>query len=443
MIQPIVNIRLLGLLLFGLLFAAYADARANVEDVRMWRSPDKTRIVFDLDRAVEHKIFTLDNPHRVVIDIPGARLSTSMDGLDWQDSPISQIRTGEHGKGVLRVVLDLSEQVKPRSFFLKKSDEFKDRLVIDLQDGEKRSVARKASDIASQQKRDLIIAIDAGHGGEDPGAIGPGNVYEKDVVMAIAKKLAERLEREPGYTPIMIRTGDYYVSLSQRRNLARQAQADLFVSIHADAFTNPQANGTSVFALSSRGATSTFAQFLADQENHSDLVGGVSLSDKDEVLSSVLVDLSMTHKQEASMDVGNSILQHMGHISRLHSRRVELAGFAVLRTPDVPAVLVETGFISNPEEARKLGTSAYQRKMANALFNGLDEFFRRRPPEGTYIAWRRNNGGGGDKTYVVNRGDTLSGIASRHAVSLNELQAYNSLSSSNIRIGQELRIPLD
>ena len=193
---------------------------------------------------------------------------------------------------------------------------------------------------------------------------------------------------------MLIREGDYYISLSGRRELARRAQADLFVSIHADSFTSPKAYGSSVFALSSRGATSTFAQFLADKENLSDLVGGVSLSDKDEVLSSVLVDLSMTHKQEASIDVGSSILREMGQISRLHSKRVELAAFQVLKTPDIPSVLVETGFISNPGEARKLKTTAYQRQIAQAIFNGVDEFYNRRPPEGTYIAWKKSQGNG-------------------------------------------------
>lgn len=428
-------------LIGSVFYSACCLAAASVDDVRIWRSPDKTRVVLDLDRAVEHKIFTLNNPDRVVVDIPQASLAASLRPQDWQDSPIVNMRSGKHGNDTLRIVLDLAETVNPRSFLLKKNAEFNDRLVIDLHTAtQQKKAPTKTAASASQGKRDLIIAIDAGHGGEDPGAIGPGNTYEKHVVLAIARELAELLEKTPGYQPVLIRSGDYYISLAERRNLAREAQADLFVSVHADAFTSPQAHGSSVYALSSRGATSTFAQFLADRESHSDLVGGVSLSDKDEILSSVLVDLSMTHKQEASIDVGNSILQQMGQISRLHSKRVELAAFSVLKTPDVPAILVETGFISNPGEAKKLSSRPYQQKMARALFNGINEFFYRRPPEGSYIAWSKQNGGR-ESTHVVSRGDTLSGIASRYDVSMNALRDHNRLSSSQIRIGQELRIP--
>lgn len=437
--------RLIVCLLLALLAAsqAFASDNASIHDVRMWRSPDNTRIVFDLDKAVEHKVFVLKEPHRVVIDIPKTSLKADIAAINWEGSPVQNMRTGEHGKGNLRVVLDLSQSVQPRSFFLKKSEGFNDRLVIDLQDAATRQpVASRTATASQQEKRDLIIAIDAGHGGEDPGAVGPGKIYEKHVVLAIAKELNKLLERERGYKPVMIRGNDYYVSLSGRRDLAREAQADLFISIHADAFTSPQANGTSVFALSSRGATSTFAQFLADKENLSDLVGGVSLNDKDEVLSSVLVDLSMTHKQEASIDVGSSILKEMGYISRLHSKRVELAAFQVLKTPDIPSVLVETGFISNPGEAKKLGSSAYQQKMAKALFNGIDEFFNRRPPEGTYIAWKNRNRNS-ETRYIVSRGDTLSGIANRYSVSMNDLRSHNNLASTSLRIGQELLIPVN
>lgn len=428
------------LVIGSLLCAANSLAGADIHDVRIWRSPDKTRVVLDLNDAVEHKVFTLENPNRVVIDIPDSEISAGLDQLDWQDSPVVKLRTGKHGDDTLRIVLDLTQPVKPRSFLLRKNRQYNDRLVIDLHDAKQQKSRTKSVDTARNNKRDLIIAIDAGHGGEDPGAIGPGNTYEKHVVMAIAQKLAQKLDNEPGYKPVLIRTGDYYVSLAGRRERARKAQADLFISIHADAFTSPQAHGSSVYALSSRGATSTFAKFLAERESNSDLVGGVSLSDKDEVLSSVLVDLSMTHKQEASIDVGSSLLKEMGQISRLHSKRVELAAFAVLKTPDVPAILVETGFISNPGEAKKLRSSWYQDKMASALFNGVNEFFYRRPPEGTYIAWKKHNGGG-HATHVVSRGDTLSGIASRYAISMNELRNHNRLSSSQIRIGQTLSIP--
>lgn len=437
---------LLSLLtMFLLASAAQATANAQLKEVRMWRSPDNTRIVFDLDKSVEHKIFVLENPHRVVVDIPQTVMRANPTSVNWSGSPVQSMRTGEHGKNNLRIVFDLAHGVQPKSFFLKKNETYGDRLVLDLQDpaSKKASAATTTRSVSASEKerRDLIIAIDAGHGGEDPGAIGPGRVFEKHVVLAISKELERLLKNTQGYKPVLIRSGDYFVSLGGRRELARKAQADLFISIHADAFTKPSANGSSVFALSSRGATSTFAQFLADKENLSDLVGGVSLSDKDEVLSSILVDLSMTHKQEASIDVGSSILREMGQISRLHSKRVELASFAVLRTPDIPSILVETGFISNPGEAKKLSTPSYQRQMAKAIFDGLDEFFNRRPPEGTYIAYKNRNRAT-ERRYVVSRGDTLSSIANRYSVSMSDIRNHNKLSSNNIHVGQELRIPV-
>lgn len=419
----------------------FANAIAEVHDVRMWRSPDNTRIVFDLNKAVEHKVFVLESPNRVVVDIYSARMNVHTTHINWQATPVRSMRTGVQDKTTLRVVFDVSEKVNPKTFFLKKSQEANDRLVIDLNDARSAEPKVSRSAIAdNNKKRDLIIAIDAGHGGEDPGAIGPGKIAEKTVVLAIAKALEKKVKATKGYQAVLIRSGDYYISLNGRRELARKSQADLFVSIHADAFTSPKANGSSVFALSSRGATSTFAQFLADKENLSDLVGGVSLNDKDEVLSSVLVDLSMTHKQEASIDVGSSILREMGKISRLHSERVELAAFQVLKTPDIPSILVETGFISNPVEASKLRTASYQNQMAQAVFNGIQEFFNRRAPEGSYIAWLRQQNSS-QKHYTVKSGDTLSAIAKRHSVSVAALSQHNKLANTHLKIGQKLLIP--
>jgi N-acetylmuramoyl-L-alanine amidase len=289
-------------------------------------------------------------------------------------------------------------------------------------------------------KRKLIIAIDAGHGGEDPGAIGPDGIREKDVVLQIARKLQENINRELGYKAVLVRKSDYYVGLSQRRDIARKASADLFVSIHADAFTRPQANGSSVYALSSKGATSASAQFLADSENQSDLVGGVSLDDKDAVLSSVLVDLSMTYKMEASLDVGSTVLRKMANISRLHSNKVEQAAFAVLKTPDIPSILVETGFISNKAEARKLSHPAYQQKMADSIFKGIHEYFLRKAPEGSYIASIKHQHAV-DSYHRVAKGETLSEIAKRYGISMATIVSYNKLQSNEVKIGQELRIP--
>jgi len=288
-----------------------------------------------------------------------------------------------------------------------------------------------------------VIAIDAGHGGEDPGAIGHGGIYEKRVVLAIAKKLESMLKKEKGFRPKLIRTGDYYVGLRERTKRARESNADLFISIHADAFSSPKAKGASVFALSQRGATSEAARWLADKENSSDLiggVGGVSLDDKEDVLAGVLLDLSMTASLSVSLDLGQTVLNNMGGVSKLHKRRVEQAGFAVLKSPDIPSVLIETGFLSNPSEAKKLKTSRYQATMAKAIFKGIKQYFQQSPPPGTYLASLRSTGKA-IKEYVIAPGDTLSVIAQKHATSMANIKKINGLKSSTIRVGQVIKVP--
>lgn len=437
---------------------------ADVNSVRVWRAPDSTRLVFDLSGPVEHKLFMLSNPARLVIDIDDAHLRADLSGLAVADSPIKSVRSAARNKADLRVVLDLGADIKPRSFVLPRQAGQNERLVVDLFDinGAPAPVKTVAAVTHNEAQRDIVIAIDAGHGGEDPGAIGPGRLREKDVVMAISRELAALINREPGYRAELVRTGDYYIPLRQRRNIARDKRADLFVSIHADAFTHPQANGASVFALSRSGATSETARFLAQKENDADLIGGVgsvSLDDKDEVLRGVLVDLSMTASLNSSLQVGDMVLKSMGKVARLHKARVEQAGFAVLKSPDVPSILVETGFISNPREAQQLNTSGYRSQLANAVFSGVKGYFLRYPPAGSYVAALKEGnarpqvaaggagraasaGGGPAQTYVISRGDTLSGIAKRHNVSVNELLALNNLASSNvIKVGQKIKVP--
>ncbi|MGJ8686679.1 MAG: N-acetylmuramoyl-L-alanine amidase, partial [Spongiibacteraceae bacterium] len=351
-------------LLMFLLCLAMPLQAAEIRDVRFWRAPDHSRVVFDLSGPVTHEVMSLSNPQRLVLDIKGAKLSADMSNLNFANSPVDRLRHAVKKSGDLRVVFDLNKQVKARSFLLPSGAGLRDRLVVDFIDQTKSSkpVVRKSVEHTSQ--RDVVIAIDAGHGGEDPGAIGPGRVKEKDVVYKIAKRLKAQFEKKKGYRVVMIRDGDYYVGLAKRRNLARRAQADFFVSIHADAFKDSRANGSSVYALSQRGATSASARILAQRENNADLVGGVKLSNKDKVLAGVLTDLSMTATLDVSLNVGAQMLGEMKDISRLHSRRVEQAGFAVLKSPDIPSLLVETGFISNPGEARKLKSSRYQQQMA-------------------------------------------------------------------------------
>lgn len=440
--------RINSVVLACLLSLAATVQAAEVRDVRFWRAPDHSRVVFDLSGPVTHELITLSNPHRLVIDIQNAKLAADTQKLQFANSPVTGLRHADKPGGALRIVFDLSADVQVRSFLLAASGDLHDRLVVDFLDKGESVEAQVIKSVETSSQRDVVIAIDAGHGGEDPGAIGPGRVKEKDVVFQIASRLKERFERKKGYRVVMIRNGDYYVGLAKRRDLARKAQADFFVSIHADAFTNPQANGSSVYALSKRGATSASARILAQRENDADLVGGVSLSDKDQVLAGVLTDLSMTASLDASLSVGAQLLGEMSKISRLHSKRVEQAGFAVLKSPDIPSLLVETGFISNPGEASKLKSSSYQSSMALAIFEGIDRYFRESPPPDTYFAAlkRGDTPGGrpataGVREYTIARGDTLSGIALRYNVPLIDLQRHNQLSGSSIRVGQKIQIP--
>jgi N-acetylmuramoyl-L-alanine amidase len=428
--------RVWAILILGLL-AASSTWAAQVHDVRLWRAPDHTRIVFDLTAPADHKIIVLPNPSRIVLDIQNAQLDANLATLKLADTPIQRVRSAVRDGDDLRIVLDLGAEVDPRSFSLKANQQAGDRLVLDLYDKQaKKAVVKKS--VKQSAKRNIIIAIDAGHGGEDPGALGPGRVREKDVVLAIARKLHAQLTRDKGFQSTLIRSGDYYISLKGRRELARKRQADLFVSIHADAFKRKEASGASVYALSTRGATSTAASYLAQRENSADLVGGVSLSDKDDVLAGVLADLSMTSTLDTSLKLGGKVLRNVDKVAKLHKDRVEQAGFAVLKSPDIPSILVETGFISNPGESKKLASSSYQTKMATAIHRGIRDWFLAHPPSGTLVAWQKEQGG---EQYIIARGDTLSAIAHRFSVSLADLKSHNSINGSKIMVGQKLSIP--
>ncbi|MBP6682335.1 MAG: N-acetylmuramoyl-L-alanine amidase [Halioglobus sp.] len=423
---------MLGMLL------AFPAWSVEVHDVRLWRAPDHTRIVFDLTGPASHKLVVLDNPDRLVLDVANTRMKAGVGPPKLAGTPVNSLRTMPHEGNSLRVVLELNTVVNPRSFFLSANQQASDRLVLDLYDKAppKQAVATRTEQ--HSDKRNIIIAIDAGHGGEDPGATGPNKQREKHIVMAIARELNALLQADRGFRPTMIRTGDYYISLAGRRDLARQRQADLFVSIHADAFNRREAHGASVYALSTQGATSTAASYLAERENASDLVGGVTLSDKDVVLAGVLADLSMTSTLDNSLKIGSKVLRQMDSVAELHKRSVEQAGFAVLKSPDIPSILVETGFISNPAEAQLLSTSAYQKKMARAIHSGIREWFLAHPPAGTLVAWQRQQNG---QQYTIARGDTLSTIAQRFNVSEADLRDRNGISGEKILVGQKLLIP--
>ena len=281
--------------------------------------------------------------------------------------------------------------------------------------------------------RDVVVAIDAGHGGEDPGAISKSGLREKDVVFAIARALKRRMDRTPGMKAVLIRNGDYYVGLRRRMEIARRHGADLFLSIHADSFRDPRVSGSSVYILSRRGASSEAARWLAEQENSADFVGGVSLDDKDDLLASVLVDLQQTATLSASSEVGGIVLRALGAVGRRHKRRVEQAGFLVLKSPDIPSILIETGFLTNPSDAKRLSNAAHQDKIARAILDGTVRYFDRNPPRGTVFATSRR--------HTIERGETLSEIADKYRVSVERLRAANRISGSTIRAGEVIRIP--
>jgi N-acetylmuramoyl-L-alanine amidase len=310
--------------------------------------------------------------------------------------------------------------------------------VIDLVDREsdQKKPVKSFTSQSQDSARDLVIAIDAGHGGEDPGAMGYRGTREKVVVMQIANRLKSLIEQERGMTPVMIRNGDYYVGLRRRVEIAREHKADMFISIHADAFHDKRARGASVYTLSQHGASTETARWLADSENASDYIGGVSLDDKDDLLASVLLDLSMNGTIEASQELGDYVLSELKTVSRTHKSRVEQAGFAVLKSPDIPSILVETAFISNPQEEQNLRNASYQERMARSILKGVRNYFARNAVPGTLLARQRTQ-----RRHVITRGDTLSDIAQQYSVSLNAIKDLNDIKGDTLRIGEVLVLP--
>ena len=423
------------------LAAGTAAADVEIQGVRLWAAPDSTRVVFDISTGVEHKLFTLHGPERLVIDLDNARLGAAFREAGIEGGAVRGLRTGKREGQGLRVVLDLNQAVRPKSFVLQPNHEYGHRLVIDLaQSGTAvgkapANSAPRAVRTAPEGLRDLVIAIDAGHGGEDPGAIGKGKTREKDVVLAIARRLASHVNAEPGMRAVLIRDGDYFLSLRQRIDQARKHKADLFVSIHADAFHDARVHGSSVYVLSRRGASSEMARWIAARENASDLVGGVRLDDKDDLLTEVLLDLSQTASIEASMEVGAEVLKHFQKVGKVHKPSVQHAAFAVLRSPDIPSILVETAFISNPSEERKLRDARHQEQLARAMTAGIRSYFNQHPPPGTLMAMRDG------RQHVVRSGDTLSHIARRYGVKVDTLRTTNGLNGDRLIVGRTLTIP--
>ncbi|MBI2960815.1 MAG: N-acetylmuramoyl-L-alanine amidase [Betaproteobacteria bacterium] len=411
----------LALLGFAALFISqfFAAARAaeTLQALRIWPAQDYTRITLESKNPIRFQFLAIKNPERLVLDLEQvdyASVRQELAGKVLADDPyIANLRAGRFLPGVVRLVLDLKTEVRPQIFTLKPIAEYGHRLVLDIYPSEpldplmallqkpelraeESAPDSRASDEAAQEARKpdppqarararpvvarlVTVALDAGHGGEDPGAIGRGRSYEKRITLIIARKLKAIIDAEPNMRAVLTRDGDYYLSLGARIEKARRVKADLFVSIHADAFIRPHARGSSVFALSERGATSAAARWLAKRENDADLIGGVNLDVKDRHLAQTLLDLSQTATIQDSIKVARSVLGEIGGINALHKGNVEQAGFAVLKAPDIPSILVETAFISNPEEERKLNDEAYQEQMAQAIFRGVRQYFAKNP----------------------------------------------------------------
>jgi N-acetylmuramoyl-L-alanine amidase len=427
--------RLPGLLTAGVVYTGKARA-AGIVGVRVWPASDYSRVTIESDRALQATHFVVDSPDRLVVDVEGLQLDAALRDLVAKVQPddpyIKQVRVGQNRPNVVRIVLDLKGHVNPQVFNLTPAGEYRYRLVFDLypdqaedpllafldkpdgeillkKDGPPQFVpdarvdpgskallkpdasadinaalrgerpdtpTRKPSGVA----RIITVALDPGHGGEDPGASGAGGSREKDVVLEIAQRVRKRLDAEPNMRCMLTRDADFFVPLNVRVQKARRVQADLFVSIHADAFVSPDARGSSVFALSERGASSTAAKWLANKENSADLIGGVNIATRDKQLAGVLLDLSTTAQINDSLRLGNAVLHEIGGINRLHKGEVEQAGFAVLKAPDIPSILIETAFISNPDEEKRLNDDAYQDRLADAVVRGIRAYFAKNPP---------------------------------------------------------------
>lgn len=373
-----------------------AAQAANVSAVRVWPAREYTRVTLEHDNDLKFNYFLVETPDRLVVDIEGIQLNTALRDLVSKITPndpyIQTVRVGQNRPNVVRLVIDLKQKIQPQVFALEPVGQFRHRLIFDLYPQNSDAPGhdpiaellekqqRSTSDDPNPVSRMVVVALDPGHGGEDPGAVGPAGHYEKNVVMQIAKRVKDKLETDPNVKVILTRDGDYFVPLQVRVQKARRVQADLFVSIHADAFITPQANGSSVFVLSENGASSSAARWLAKRENDADLIGGVNLNTRDKQLARVLLDLSTTAQINDSLKLGRAVLDHMGKVNRLHKAQVEQAGFAVLKAPDIPSILIETAFISNPTEEQRLIDPEFQDQLATSITTGIKRYFAKNPP---------------------------------------------------------------
>lgn len=415
----------------------YAAQSNSIDGIRVWPAPENTRIVFDLKNTPDYTFFSLSNPQRLVIDFKSTQNLVKLQALAKNDRRIKKIRTSKaKNKHSTRLVLDLNEKYTTNVFPLAPAGQYGNRLVIDLFDQSRVSQSIQTSN--KNDKRDIVIAIVAGHGGEDPGSIGPKGTYEKHVTLKIAKKLEKLINQQKGLKAAMIRTGDYYVNHNRKTVLARQNKADLLISIHADAFTSSKPNGASVLVQSSRRANSEFTRWIANRQKESELLGGAGdtiKKTKDKNLAITLADMKKEYTMASSYQFAEHVIKQLKKVTRLHKKKPEGLSLAVLKSSDIPSVLIETGFISNHKEERNLNSSAHQQKLAKAIFNSVDNYFSSNSPDGTYYASVSY------KKHKISRGESLSVVAQRYNVTVGKLKSVNNLNSNVVRIGQTLKIP--
>jgi N-acetylmuramoyl-L-alanine amidase len=495
--------RIAGLVLALVAWPVAQAAPATVQRLEISAVADRTTLVVSLDDPSPYRMFTLSAPDRVVLDIAQSKLGASALPLPAGNGVIRQVRVANRPDGTVRIILELAAQAEPQGAMRRISGDAANRIMVDLHTGRQaaaplpvasappppavrapRPAAIATSEppttvaalpeptpavpalpepeaaapgqpavpdaVASSEEvtrsaalegRDIVIAVDAGHGGKDPGAHGPRGVQEKDVTLRIARRLAEIINAEPGMRAVLTRNRDEFVPLRSRMERARAAQADLFVSVHADAVRNRRVQGASVYVLNEKGATDEASRRLAARENAADLIGGVSLGDKDRTLASVLMDLSQNASLSSSIEVADAVLDELDRVGTVRKRRVMQAPFMVLKSPDVPSLLVETAYISNPEEERRLNSHAYRGKLAQAIFSGIRGYFYKNPPRGTLVAELSRRQPVAEVRHVIGAGETLSVIAERYNVSVRRIRDANRLASDRVVVGQVLRIP--
>ncbi|MFA3792734.1 N-acetylmuramoyl-L-alanine amidase [Aliiglaciecola sp. SL4] len=426
-----------------LLISHLCFAQNAIEALRMWPSPDNTRVVLDLTQEPEYSYFTLSNPERLVIDLANTKGKIDLAKLAKSSNLVKKIRysTAKDPSSV-RVVLELKRKLNTEIFALPPTAPYKNRLVIDLSDQSERTQQVVMSSESSTRDRDIIIAIDAGHGGEDPGSVGRAGTYEKNITLSVSKRLAKLIDAEPGLRAVLIRTGDYYISPNARPDIARKNKADLFVSIHADAFTTPQPKGASVWVLSMGRANSVLGRWMERTERHSELLGGAAEVIQDTAseryLAQALLDMSMDHSLTTSYDISKMVISELKQVTSLHKKLPQAASLAVLTSPDIPSILVEVGFISNPNEEKNLNWNQHRQKLASSVFSAIKQHFRKLPPDGTLWA---NNARSEKRTHKVRSGESLSLLAQRYKVRISAIKEANNMRNDTVRIGQVLTIP--